>query len=213
MIMRPRGNARQEPVANALAFESALKEPESQHEEGERLDLLDMLDPPDGRSTKGGGKRGHDCARRMPAAIPEKHEDGEARERQKREAIKIELPKAWGGLQVGKQERRRKDQRLRIGDLRRSSEHIMGPEGRLARMQRICQKLKLRLKMRLGIVRNGYLARQPWKSEYGPPHCECDQRRAIVRSRACFHRVAKLLPPFQENSFSPASRGSQLQLR
>jgi hypothetical protein len=126
------------------------------------------------RAAEGSGKRGHDCACGVPAAIPEKHKHGKARQRQERETIKIKLPETRGGLQVGKEESRRKDQRLRIGDLRRSSEHIMRPEGRLARVKRVCQKLKLRLEMRLCIERNGDFARKPWKSEDGPPNRECD---------------------------------------
>ncbi len=140
----------------------------------------------------------------MPAPVPEKHEHGKARQSEKAEAIKIELTKARGGLQVSEQERRRENQRLRIGDLGRSSEHIMRPKRRLTRVKGICQKLKLRLKMRLGVIRDGYGAAQPWGREQNPTNRKRYERRVVTRFMFSCH-VLQADPPMSAILFYPAT--------
>ena len=122
-------------------------------QESERLHLHDMLQAPCSRGAESQRDRGHRAAGRMPAAVAEEHQHGKRRQTEIGENHAVELAEAGNRLKISEQKRRREDQRLRIGDLRRPGEDIMRPERRLAGMQRIGKKLDLRLEMRFAIVR------------------------------------------------------------
>ena len=146
------GKTSQNPVKHGLPFERAREQPEAKHGKGERLDLLDVLNAPDGRTAKSGCQRSHSGARRVPALILEQHQNRKRCKAKKQEAIKIELPETRLRHEISQKERGREDQRLRIGNLRRARKDIMSPEGGLASVKGIRQKLKLWLKMSFRII-------------------------------------------------------------
>ena len=164
------GKTSQNPVQHGLPFERAREQPEAEHGKGERLDLLDVLNTPDRRTAKSGCQRGHSGARRVPALVLEQHENRKRCQPKKQEAIKIELPETRLGHEISQKERGREDQRLRIGNLRRARKDIVSPEGGLAGVKGIRQKLKLWLEMSFRIIRNRDGARQPRQGEYQPAY-------------------------------------------
>ena len=110
---------------------------------------------------------GHHRAANVPAAVAEIEDQADATEEQRREHDRIGGPEARGAIEHGEQEmQRRKDQRLRVGDLRPAGEYVRRPERRLAVVQRAREKAQLRMELRLGVPRNGDRARKPRPGEH-----------------------------------------------
>ena len=93
---------------------------------------------------------------------------GEPAEREHGENVDVELAEARDPLEIGEDDGRREDQRLRVGDLRHADEAAGIPERRLARVQGIGEKLELRLEQRLGVIGDGDGAAQPGPGEDHP---------------------------------------------
>ena len=71
------------PENTVLPLQRSGKQPERQHEEGKRFDLLDVLDAPDGRPANAVARAATDGTRWMPAAVLEEQEHGCPGKRQK----------------------------------------------------------------------------------------------------------------------------------
>ena len=139
-----------------------------------------MLDAPTRRAAEGEGQRREQRARRMPAAIAEiQHQREAARRQHGEDDAVLQLKRRLGRSPGGEKKKRRKNQRLRIGDLRHAGEDIGRPKRRLARMQRVSEKGELRLEMRLGVPGNGVVAGQKGKSERESGEQKHRRRRAI----------------------------------
>ena len=154
-------DAGEQPVDERDAVERTRDQPQRDREEHEALDLSDMLDAPRRGSAERKGERRHDAAGRVPAAIAEEHQHRDAAEREHAKHRHIEGMKARMRRQQREQDDRRKDQRLRIGDLRHAAEDIRRPERRLARWMRVGEELEFGLEQRLGVIGNRDGAREP----------------------------------------------------
>ena len=82
-----------------LTVDGPRKKPKREREEGEGLNLSDVLHTPCGRGAESERQRGDDRTRRVPAAIAEEKHDGEAAEREQAERIAVDEPEARRGIQ------------------------------------------------------------------------------------------------------------------
>src|SRR5579871_591783 len=98
----------------------------------------------------------------MPAAVAEEQHDPEAASEQVREGDEIGRAKTRARAERRKDKmKRRKDQRLRIGNLRPAGEHVRSPERLFAARERGRKELQFGLELRLRIPRDGDRARKP----------------------------------------------------
>ena len=106
--------------------------------------------------------------------------------------VRVGFAKARRRIERGEREmERRKDQRLRIGDLRPAGEQVRRPERRFAMCQRSGEKLQFRLELRLGIPRYGEPAGHPWPRQHHKSRAEEENRERIVPGAGTERRRAR----------------------
>ena len=92
----------------------------------------------------------------MPAAVAEERHEPDAAGEQIGEGDEVGLAETRRRIERRQREmQRRKDERLRIGDLRPTGEHIGSPKRRFAACQRCGEERQFRLELSLGIPRDG----------------------------------------------------------
>jgi hypothetical protein len=140
------GKTGQSAIPCGRPVEAPREQPQREGEEGQALDLGDVLNAPcRGRAEGKSDRRDNACAG-MPPFVPAESLDGDAAEAEQDQDKRIELPETRDFLEIGKQDGGRKQQGLRIGYLWDADERAGIPVGRLARMERIGQELELGLK-------------------------------------------------------------------
>ena len=186
------GEPRKDAIKQGFAVERAGEQPQAKHEESEGLDLRNMLDAPNGGPAEGGGEGGDGGPCRMPAAILEDHEHGDGHDPEEQETIQVQFAETRRGVEIRQQESGRKDQRLRVGDLRRAGKDVVCPEWGFARVQSVRQELQLRLEMRLGVI--GYRDRpgQPRPREEQPAYRDRAESHSVTART--FHLHILLFP-------------------
>src|SRR3990172_4733306 len=151
-----------------------------------------MLDTPRRRRAECERDGGYGRARRGPSLVLTELEDGKAAEGEHREHVNIELPEAWDFFEVGEDDGRREDQGLRVGDLRHADEAARIPEWRLARVQRVGEKLELFLEQGLGVIGYRDRAAQPRPGQDEPGGQVYARGKGVV-SRAPRSQVGRIV--------------------